>query len=199
MLRFAPVWKRMLSYLLDISLVTLVLSLLYMSVYSRQAVGLSDPQVDWSVFPTSYQETFRPLFEKMEPRQQALFSLVLHNRNLLSIINLVVFAAYFIILWAGWGQTLGNKVLKIAVIDIQSRPLNLLQSVLRYSGLLASQMVFYVPLLFVLQPVYRQRIHDFISGSVVVEIPDDVRDQMIQQRQQMENEQEEYREDDPDL
>ncbi len=196
LLKFAPAWKRILSYVIDVTILMTILSLLYVQSFSRQAAAVSDPQVEWSVFPQSYQDAFKPLYEKMDVRQKAMFSIILHNRNLISVINLIVYAVYFIIMWAGWGQTLGNRILRIAVIDVRSRPLNILQSMLRYSGLLASQIIFYAPLLFVLQPVYRQRIHDFISASVVVEVPDDIKEQIIRQREQMEEDV--LREDDRD-
>ncbi len=186
LLKFAPAWKRILAYIIDATLLFILLTVVLTQAFAKQANAMKDPKVDLSVYPANTQEQIKAWFDQMPEIQKAYFNLFLHNQTLISIVTLVLFAAYFILFWAASGQTLGNKILRIAVIDIHSTPLNLLQSLMRCSLLLLCHFVWYLPLLFIVQPVYKQRIHDLFSSTVVIEIPDNLREQIARQKEMQE-------------
>jgi uncharacterized RDD family membrane protein YckC len=152
-LLFAPVWKRMLSYLIDILLVGIVLDVILFAVYRKElAAILTQGNLD---------------------TQLKMVRIFLDSHNLqVSISSFVIQAAYFVLGWMSRGQTIGARIMKIVVITMDKKKLNLIQGLVRYSIQSLSSMAFYIPLIFVVNPVYHQRIHDALSLSVVVEVPE---------------------------
>lgn len=152
-LLFAPVWKRMLAYLIDILIVGLVFYLILIGVY-RKEISLIVAQ-----------ETL--------DNQLKMMRLFVDGHNLqVTIANFIIQGAYFVLGWMARGQTIGARILKIVVITMDKRKLSAFQGIVRYSLLYLSAMAFWIPLIFVVNPVYHQRIHDALSGSVVVEMPE---------------------------
>jgi uncharacterized RDD family membrane protein YckC len=152
-LQFAPVWKRMLSYTIDILLVGMVLYGILFAVFRKE------------LMPILQQTNF-----DLQLKMTKIFT---DSHSLqVSIASFVIQAAYFILGWMSRGQTLGARITKIVVMTLDKKKLNVVQGLVRYSLLSLSSMAFFIPLLFVVNPVYRQRIHDALSLSVVVEMPE---------------------------
>lgn len=152
-LQFAPVWKRMLSYLIDVILVGMVLYAILFAVYRNELMPI--------------------LLQTNIDLQVKMTRIFLESHNLqISIASFVIQASYFILGWMSRGQTIGARIMKIVVMTMDKKKLNIIQGLVRYSLLSLSSMAFYIPLLFVVNPVYHQRIHDSLSLSVVVDVPE---------------------------
>lgn len=152
-LHFAPIWKRMLSYLIDVLIVGLVFYVILIAVF-RKEIALIVNQGSLDV-------------------QLKLMRQFVDAHNLqVTIANFIIQGAYFVLGWMSRGQTLGARILKIVVITLDKKKLSAFQGIVRYSLLYLSAMAFWIPLIFVVNPMYHQRIHDALSGSVVVEVPE---------------------------
>jgi len=151
-LKFAPFWKRMISFIIDSIILIIILSLMVFIVYRNELISI-------------YKQ------------ESAILQLKLINQFIekysfqLSITNFVIPASYFILQWIDNGQTIGARIMKIVVISANSRKLNILEALIRYTVLSLCQVFLYIPLIFIINPLYKQRIHDFVVNSVVVEIP----------------------------
>ncbi|NPV00846.1 MAG: RDD family protein [Brevinematales bacterium] len=153
LLHFAPVWKRILAYIVDMGfLKTIEITMI------------------WIVFSNEINAIYQ-MKGTFEQQYQLMTNFFMGHSDLLLIAMVIVEASYFILMWFGGNQTLGMKLLKIAVIDASNRKLNILMCILRYFLLFLAAQLLYIPLIFVVNPVYHQRIHDFLTGTVVVEIP----------------------------
>ena len=152
-LLFAPVWKRMLSYLIDMLVIGTILYVILIFVFRKELALIAEQQ---SV------ETILKMMGQFVER---------HNFQV-TVASFIVQGAYFVLGWLSRGQTLGARILKIVVITMEKTKLSVFQSIVRFSLLYLSAMAFWIPLIFVVNPVYHQRIHDALSGSVVVEVPE---------------------------
>jgi len=148
-LNFAPVWKRIGAYIIDFLLLFFLVSFLSYIAYYKDLL-LMQQQSD---------------FEKL------LTDLIVRNSFYLNIVTMVVYISYFSLLWSANGQTIGAKIFKIYVIHIENRRLPFGLSFFRALLLWLSMNTFFLILIFVVNHVYKQRIHDFLSNSVVVERP----------------------------
>ncbi len=149
-LKFAPWWKRVISFVIDFLIVNIIFSFILFFVYRK----------DMEMFFTS-------------PENLELFLKFISYRQLeINLSYILIFISYFGILWYGIAQTIGGKVMKIYVIDIKGKKLNIFLSLARASFLYVFYGLLFIPLIFVVNPVYHQRIHDFITNSVVVEKPE---------------------------
>ncbi len=149
-LKFAPWWKRFLSFLIDSFILGIIFSI---------------------VMAIVYQQEFKLISEAKDP-YKIYFDLLRQNYFQINIAFTIIYVSYFGVLWAGIAQTIGAKIMKIYVIDINSRKLNFLVSFLRAFLLHLSGNLLYIPLFFEINPVYKQRLHDFITNSVVIEKPE---------------------------
>ncbi|MCX7821518.1 MAG: RDD family protein [Brevinematales bacterium] len=149
-LKFAPGWKRFLSFLID----SIVLGIIFFITIN-----------------IVFSEELKIIFDSENPSKLYLDFL---RRNYFNInfAFTIIYVSYFGVLWGGIAQTIGAKIMKIYVIDIKMRKLGFLTAFLRAFILYFSGNLFYLPLIFVINPVYKQRLHDFITLSVVVEKPE---------------------------
>lgn len=152
-LLFAPVWKRMLSYLIDVLIVGAVFYVILIGVFRKEI----------AVIVTQ---------ENLETQLKLMRQFVDGHNLQVTIANFIVQGAYFVLGWMSRGQTLGARIMKIVVITVDKKKLSAFQGIVRYSLLYLSSMAFWIPLIFVVNPVYHQRIHDALSASVVVEVPE---------------------------
>ena len=152
LLRFAPAWKRVLSYTIDLLIVGIIAALM-LSFAFRSEISFVVKEPDIS------------------KQQELAVAFYQNHEEIFAIVTFILQLAYFALFWTSRGQTVGAMLFKIAVIDMKSRNLNLVQSAVRYLVLLLSAYLYYLPLLFVINPIYHQRLQDVLSGSVVVEIP----------------------------
>lgn len=152
-LLFAPVWKRMLAYLIDMLVIGTILYVILIFVFRKELALIVE------------QQTVDALLKMMSQFVER------HNLQV-TVASFIIQGAYFVLGWLSRGQTLGARLLKIVVITMEKTKLSVFQSVVRFSLLYLSAMAFWIPLIFVVNPVYHQRIHDALSGSVVVEVPE---------------------------
>ena len=77
---------------------------------------------------------------------------------------------YFIGLWSsnGGGQTIGMRVLKLKVIKTDGSELTLVQSLIRYVGLIISAIPLGIGLIWAAFDAEKQGWHDKIAGTYVV-------------------------------
>jgi uncharacterized RDD family membrane protein YckC len=153
LLHFAPVWKRILAYIIDIAFLKIIEITMIWVVFSKEISLIYEMK------------------GTLEQQYQLLTNFFMGHSDLLLIAIIIIEASYFVLMWFGGNQTLGMKLLKIAVIDASNRKLGILMCLFRYVLLFLASQLFYIPLIFVVNPVYHQRIHDFLTGTVVVEVP----------------------------
>lgn len=152
-LKFAPAWKRALAFLIDSAIIMAVIMFMASFIYARELQVISA------------QTDVKLQFSLSQQFAQA------HSLEI-SLALFVLACGFFVLGWTGNGQTLGGRILKIAVITMDSRRLGLFQALIRFALIYLSAMAYFIPVLFVLNPVYHQRIMDFFTGSVVVETPE---------------------------
>ncbi|MGC8764867.1 MAG: RDD family protein [Brevinematia bacterium] len=148
-LKFAPVWKRVVSYLIDEIFLLFIISVLSYLAYYKEISFIQQ------------QSNF----------EQLLYDFAMRNQLQINVVSFILHIAYFALLWVSGGQTIGAKLTGIYVIHIENKRLNLILSTFRALLLWLTGFSFYIPLIFVINPVYRQRLHDFLSYSVVIEKP----------------------------
>ena len=177
-LNFAPTWKRIVAYLIDMILLSLLFYIIFSIAMEPQIKMLTPAKIKWNtIFQTqdaSLSDMFKQAthyYEQLPIKVQAFLFLYFQYMSTIQWLMLLLTASYFTLFWAAGGQTIGQKIFKIIVIDIHARPVTFLQSFFRYIGLAVSQWALYIPLLFLMNKMYKQRLHDFFSGTVVVEIP----------------------------
>lgn len=152
-LKFAPAWKRAAAFFVDLAIITALFMVVYMVVYRQefeQIARLTNFADQW--------------------KQMQAF---LAKEGLrISVARFFLEAAYFCAGWVFSAATPGAKLFKIAVISADSRRLNWLESMLRYGMISLISFLFWLPAVFVFNPIYRQRIMDVLVNSVVVEMPE---------------------------
>ncbi len=148
-LNFSPLWKRVISYIIDEFLILLLLSLLSYLAYYKE--------INFMQMQSNF--------------EQLLYEFAMRNQLQLNIVNFMIHIAYFSLLWVASGQTVGAKIMRIYVVHIENKKLPLILSLFRALLIWLAGFSFYIPLIFVINPVYKQRLHDILSYSVVIEKP----------------------------
>lgn len=86
-------------------------------------------------------------------------------------ISAILDIAYFALLLGGpYGQTVGAKVAKIRVINLQGKPLGYMRAILRYLASTISAIIFGLGYLWMLKDKRNQTLHDKIAGSLVISL-----------------------------
>lgn len=148
-LKFAPAWKRVISYIIDETLLFLLVSLMFYFAYF--------PEINY--------------IQKQSNVENLLYDFVVRNQVKFNLVLLIIEFAYYSLLWSSTGQTIGAKILGIAVLHIERKRLSVFQGIAKAFILWGLRYFFYIPLIFVVNQVYQQRLHDFVTLSVVVEVP----------------------------
>lgn len=151
-IKFAPVWKRVLAYIIDILILGIILSVMIWVIYYQELNYIIN-QTDVAVITKLWKSFFTS--------HQIILMIATHS----------IQAVYFTLFWAGTAQTLGNRLLRIAVVDISSQRLHFLSAFFRYALIALAAQIYYIPLIFQINQVYNQYVHDYIVGSVVIEVP----------------------------
>ncbi len=152
-LKFAPAWKRVLAYIIDIVVLEVIVSIMFTVTFYRdlsQIITQNDFNLQYKLILAFWNNHS---FQKL-------------------IVDYILQAAYFSLQWTGSSRTLGARLLKIAVITMDKKKLTLIQGIVRYSILSLSSVAFYIPQIFVINSTYHQRIHDILTNTVVVEVPE---------------------------
>lgn len=187
-LNFAPAWKRIAAYIIDSVILGTVVIMMVVAISNKElgfmTSELQKAGIEFSTnttIPTNYiQQTNAPQISVTQYNLNSYFKTYIKLVEdyyatyglIILIINIVIRSIYFVLFWVGTGQTFGNKIMKIAVIDIRNRRIPVLPAIIRYGLIYLSAQIFYLPLLFLVNKVYQQRIPDFFSKSVVVEVPE---------------------------
>lgn len=91
------------------------------------------------------------------------------GNNLYQAVSLATGALYSILFWLKWdGQTIGKRLLKIKIVTIGLRPLDVRTAVLRYLGYLVSVLPFLAGYIWMLWDGKKQTWHDKIGKTVVI-------------------------------
>lgn len=152
-LKFAPFWKRLLAFVVDMLLLNLIMTAMVLLVYRQdmQLIAQGDTvDAQLKLLMTFWQTRSLPV----------------------NVAGFVIQSAYFTLSWMARGQTLGAMIFRIAVITVDMKKMRILPALVRSTLLWFSSLAFYVPLIFVVNSVYHQRIHDALSVSVVIELPE---------------------------
>ena len=152
-LKFAPAWKRALAFGIDFAVLWLIICIMLTVVYQKE------------FYQISLQGDFKQQIKLME-------AFLTKYTLKLAIVSFILETSYFTLGWLGNLQTIGARILHVAVISISNRKINIIEGILRYSIISLSARLFYIPLLFIFNPVYKQRIMDFFVNTAVVEIPE---------------------------
>jgi uncharacterized RDD family membrane protein YckC len=164
-LKFAPAWKRVLSYLIDELIIFIILFIFFTVILYYKDLN--------SIFKMHEKDMLNYL--NNSANQQTIILLIerfveLHQLQIF-LARLIIEASYFTLGWRGGGQTIGARIMKILVMTINKKRLTILQGFIRYILIYLSSLTFYLLQLIVFNSLYQQRIHDFFSASVVVEVP----------------------------
>jgi len=82
-------------------------------------------------------------------------------------------AIYFVAFWSATGQTPGMRVMRVRVVAASKAPLSVPRSIVRFVGLIVAVIPLFAGFLPVLFDARRRGLHDFISGTVVIQAKDD--------------------------
>ncbi len=151
-LSFAPAWKRALAYLIDTAFLTFLMLIAILVFLGKPIQALT-------------------LTGTMQQQVAVLQAFYARYTTQLLVASLTLQFTYFTLFWSGTGQTIGAKILKIAVLHKDLAKLSFPLSAVRTLLLILSAQALYFPFLFIINPIFQQRIHDFFSQSVVIEVP----------------------------
>jgi uncharacterized RDD family membrane protein YckC len=92
-----------------------------------------------------------------------------------AVLTLIWSVAYFVLFWSANGQTPGNRLMEIRVLDGRTgRPPRQPRALLRVILLELSALLLFIPMLLVLVDSRRRALHDRVARTVVVYAPRDV-------------------------
>jgi len=85
-------------------------------------------------------------------------------------LNTLVGLAYSLYFWSsyGHGQTVGNRIMKIRVVKTDGSELTLMESFIRYVGLILSFICIFIGVIWVAFDANKQGWHDKIANTYVV-------------------------------
>jgi uncharacterized RDD family membrane protein YckC len=99
------------------------------------------------------------------------------TKALLAVVGGALFAiwaiAYFVTLWTGSGQTVGDRMMRIRVVRTDGTPLRTARALLRLAGAVLGLILFlgYIPILLTDR---RRAFHDWLADTVVTVVPETV-------------------------
>ena len=85
---------------------------------------------------------------------------------------LIVVTVYFVVFWSTTGQTPGMRIMRVRVLARSGAPPSVLRSLVRFVGLILAIIPLFVGFLPVLVDSRRRGLHDFLSGTVVLDARD---------------------------
>ncbi len=174
-LKPAPAWKRLLAYAVDAAFLFIILvlfitglyggelALLFNNIYGKGAEAMIQdshiiPNIDITGMNPSEQNAAYWLYMVQSRYSQSIF-----------VLNQLISGLYFGIFWWSTGQTIGARLLKIKVVSPLSSHLPVPAVIIRVLSLKLVELAWGLPLLIVTNPILKQRVHDSLSNTVVVE------------------------------
>jgi uncharacterized RDD family membrane protein YckC len=86
------------------------------------------------------------------------------------LVNFVIGAGYFVALWNVWGATVGQRILKLRVVDANTmQTISVGKGILRYIGLVIAFLVCFIGVIWVAFDGRKQGWADKIAGTLVVQ------------------------------
>lgn len=173
-LPFAPAWKRVLSYIIDSVLIGILINFMFIFAFGKEIALINESkemttiinQINSNTMPSNMTKEMNDLIKLGNDfRERHLFQMM--------IVNFVVQLSYFVLGWIARAQTLGGKIMGIAVLSLNHQRVTFFQGMVRFSLIFFSYWAFYLPMIFIINPAYQQRIHDVLTGTVVIELPQD--------------------------
>jgi len=150
---YAGFWVRLLAYVIDYIIVGIPL------------VGIAAPFIAPSIGSLRCTTTNAGYTSVSCPGAVAFHNAIL----VVASISLVVSGVYFTILWSRWGQTLGQKVLGLRVVDAATGgKISTGRAIGRYVGFLVSGWVIYIGLIWAAFDPRKQGWHDKMASTFVV-------------------------------
>ena len=90
--------------------------------------------------------------------------------NIAAVLQLVTSIAYFAGLWTYWGATLGQRLLKLRVVDANTlQPIGFGKAIVRWLGLAVSFLVCFIGVIWVAFDGRKQGWMDKIAGTLVLQ------------------------------
>ncbi len=87
-----------------------------------------------------------------------------------ALIQLVIGIAYFVGLWTYQGASLGQRIFKLRVVDVNTgQPISIGKGLLRYLGLVVSTLACFIGLIWVAFDARKQGWADKIAGTLVIQ------------------------------
>ena len=87
-----------------------------------------------------------------------------------SLVAFIVPAVYAVVLWSWQGQTLGQKLLGLHVVDTRTgTKISIGRAVIRYIGVIVSAWVLYIGLIWAAFDAQKQGWHDKMASTFVVQ------------------------------
>ncbi|MGL4394193.1 MAG: RDD family protein [Brevinema sp.] len=176
-LKLAPWWKRLLSYFVDQLFLFVLLVAFILGIYGNEFVELINSinnLTDTSAITENLSAFFTSSeLEQLGTERQSMFYLaqIIQNKYSRSIFLLsqILSFMYFFLMWMGSGQTIGAMLLKIRVISpIGIRP-PVISTITRVIAMKVGEMAWGLPFLITTNPLFKQRLHDSLSQTIVVE------------------------------
>jgi len=100
----------------------------------------------------------------------AVFTLI--NDGLAAILFIFVFFGYYIISEAIWGRTVGKRLVRIRVVDMEGKPISaysaILRNILKIMGLY-SLLLILVGVVLIADSRYDQRLGDRLANTLVIQ------------------------------
>ncbi|MGL4366892.1 MAG: RDD family protein [Brevinemataceae bacterium] len=180
-LKLAPWWKRLLSYMIDNVFLTLFLVMFILGIYGKEfveifdnikAIGGENLLLQENINSDVIQSRMKTISKlSVEDKETFYFFWIIQKKYSYAIFLLtqIISSLYFILMWHGTGQTFGGKLLKIKVITTVGGKISLYASIIRLLGLKFIEMTWGFAGIFNINKTFKQKIHDIISDSVVVE------------------------------
>ena len=177
-LKVAPWWKRLLSYTIDNTLLLIILVTFVMGIYGDELSQLLDGitkngGLQLGIKEQIFSEDMLLRLSSLSPQEQniAYWIHIIQSKYSSSIFLLsqILSILYYGIFWWSTGQTIGAKLLKIKVTTVLNERPSPFAIFSRVIALKLIEMAWGFPALIITNPVLKQRFHDSLSQTVVIE------------------------------
>ena len=177
-LKVAPWWKRLLAYTIDSTILLVILVAFVMGIYGDELSLLlvsitSYGGLQLGIEEEIFSEDMLFRLSSLSPQEQnvAYWIHIIQSKysNSIFLLSQTLSIIYFGIFWWSTGQTIGAKLLKIKVTTILNERPSPLSIFSRVIALKLIEMAWGFPALIITNPILKQRFHDSLSRTVVIE------------------------------
>lgn len=149
----APIWRRMLALGLDLILISLLATPIFITL---ALVFMPDWCVQYGLAVMSQTPAYPP-------------DVSLHEKLIANLISDLVLALYMAGFQSAHGQTPAKALLRLRVVDQKGQKPHPVKSFLRALALIFSMNLLFLPFFYAFFNPQRRAFHDFIAGTYVVE------------------------------